>query len=171
MRYPDRLTLIRGNHESRQITQVGPTTHSNAHVASACTQQLARSSLRWLIFLTVPHGLTHGMVQFYTTHLRPFQVYGFYDECLRKYGSANVWRYCCDIFDLLALSALVDNSCFCVHGGLSPSINTLDQVRTARTAPSCTVVHSMGSTLIAVRRLADSNDQQAAGGATRRGHV
>ena len=67
-----------------------------------------------------------------TIHNKKFtlrQVYGFYDECLRKYGNANVWKSFTDLFDYLPLTALVDSQIFALHGGLSPSIDTLDHIR------------------------------------------
>ena len=46
-------------------------------------------------------------------------MYGFYDECLRKYGNANVWKYFTDLFDYLPLTALVDSKCsyriYCIN--------------------------------------------------------
>jgi serine/threonine-protein phosphatase 2A catalytic subunit len=58
-----------------------------------------------------------------------FYRYGFYDECLRKYGNANVWKQFTELFDYLPLTAVVESQIFCLHGGLSPSIDTLDQIR------------------------------------------
>ena len=45
------------------------------------------------------------------------KTYGFYTECVRKYGNPNVWSYFTDMFDFLTLSAVIDDRIFCVHGG------------------------------------------------------
>jgi len=40
-----------------------------------------------------------------------------------------VWNAFVDLFNYLSIAAVIDNAIFCVHGGLSPSIQTLDQIR------------------------------------------
>lgn len=56
-------------------------------------------------------------------------AYGFYEEILKKYGNSNAWTYCVDTFDHLPLGAVVDGKVLCIHGGLSPEIKTIDQIR------------------------------------------
>lgn len=44
-------------------------------------------------------------------------MYGFYEECLRKYGSARIWQVLTDLFDSLPLAAVIENQLFCPHAG------------------------------------------------------
>ena len=50
-------------------------------------------------------------------------VYGFYDETIRKYGNANPWKYCTEVFDYLGIGAVVEGKIFCIHGDEN---NTID---------------------------------------------
>ena len=55
------------------------------------------------------------------------RIYGFYDECKRAYG-LKVWKQFNDVFNCLPVAAIVDDKIFCVHGGLSPSLRSKQQI-------------------------------------------
>lgn len=56
------------------------------------------------------------------------KVYGFYDECKRR-ASTKVWKSFVDVFNTLPIAATIGGKIFCVHGGLSPYLNSLDDIR------------------------------------------
>ncbi|KAK6038787.1 Ser/Thr phosphatase family protein, partial [Cooperia oncophora] len=78
MRYPDRVFLLRGNHEDLNTTS----------------------------------------------------TYGFYDECMQKYGKRGEWVYLALInsFNHLPLCAIIGGKVMCMHGGLSPHIEKLEDI-------------------------------------------
>ena len=55
------------------------------------------------------------------------RIYGFYDECKRRY-SIKLWKTFTDCFNCLPVSAIVDEKILCMHGGLSPDLQRLDQI-------------------------------------------
>ncbi|CAN0914153.1 Serine/threonine-protein phosphatase PP1 isozyme 9 [Linum grandiflorum] len=76
IRYPDKVHLLRGNHEDAKINR----------------------------------------------------IYGFYDECKRRFN-VRLWKIFTDCFNALPVAALIDEKIICMHGGLSPDMDHLDQIR------------------------------------------
>lgn len=75
IRYPNKIFLLRGNHECSSITR----------------------------------------------------MYGFYDECKRRY-TLSMWREFCSLFNHLPVSAVIDERILCMHGGISPDLNHLSNI-------------------------------------------
>ncbi|XP_074567378.1 serine/threonine-protein phosphatase PP1-like [Curcuma longa] len=57
------------------------------------------------------------------------RIYGFYDECKRRF-SVRLWKVFSDCFNCLPVVALIDNKILCMHGGLSPDLSRLEQIKT-----------------------------------------
>ena len=56
------------------------------------------------------------------------RIYGFYDECKRRF-SIKLWKTFTDCFNCLPIAALIDEKIFCCHGGLSPDLQNMEQIR------------------------------------------
>ncbi|KAI9335320.1 A protein phosphatase-1: calcineurin hybrid bound To Okadaic acid [Obelidium mucronatum] len=56
------------------------------------------------------------------------RLYGFYDECKRRYN-VKLWKTFADCFNCFPVAAIVDERIFCMHGGLSPDLQHMEQVR------------------------------------------
>lgn len=76
IRYPDKIFLLRGNHEDAKINR----------------------------------------------------IYGFYDECKRRFN-VRLWKMFTDCFNCLPVAAVIDEKILCMHGGLSPDLQNLKQIR------------------------------------------
>ncbi|KAH0794099.1 Ser/Thr protein phosphatase [Histomonas meleagridis] len=76
VKYPNHVYLLRGNHETREVTE----------------------------------------------------EYGFSIECTTK-ANRGIFNDFCNLFEMIPIAALISNKILCVHGGLTPSLTSLNQIR------------------------------------------
>lgn len=56
------------------------------------------------------------------------RIYGFYNECALKYGVGLWWDFQ-SFFNRMPIAGLISKRVLCMHGGLSPHLTSLEQIR------------------------------------------
>ena len=69
------------------------------------------------------------------------RIYGFYDECKRRYG-VKLWKSFVDLFNCLPIAASIDDKIFIVHGGLSPELKIMRPTDVPEQGLICDIVWS-----------------------------
>lgn len=59
------------------------------------------------------------------------RIYGFYEECKRRYN-VKLWKKFTDCFNCLPIAAIIEDKILCMHGGLSPDLTDINQIREIR---------------------------------------
>lgn len=103
IKYPENFFLLRGNHECASINRIYGKRMRNFTYARA--------------EITFSHSLFNS----------PKKT-GFYDECKRRFN-IKLWKTFTDCFNCLPIAAIIDEKIFCCHGGLSPDLQGMDQIR------------------------------------------
>lgn len=56
------------------------------------------------------------------------ELYGFAAECITKQNKL-VYNEFCQLFERIPIAAIISNRIFCVHGGLSPQLESVSQIK------------------------------------------
>lgn len=100
IKYPENFFILRGNHECASINRIYGF-YDECKFASIS----ALTSARLILIMT------------------------FFIELGKRRYNIKLWKTFTDCFNCLPVSAIVDEKILCMHGGLSPELLNLDQIK------------------------------------------
>ncbi|KPP78102.1 serine/threonine-protein phosphatase PP1-beta catalytic subunit-like, partial [Scleropages formosus] len=111
IKYPENFFLLRGNHECASINRIYGFYDECKRVTPGVGFTGFGSTLRFLFFLAhsvaLPAPLPPGKRRF----------------------NIKLWKTFTDCFNCLPIAAIIDEKIFCCHGGLSPDLQSMEQIR------------------------------------------
>ena len=117
VRYPENFFLLRGNHECSTINRMYGFFDECKEINNT-----PGSSKNW----SIRSQKTGKIFWFF------FGIFDFFAEiCVflgRRRYNQRVWKTFTDCFNCLPVAAVIDDKILCMHGGLSPELNQLDQI-------------------------------------------
>ena len=65
----------------------------------------------------------------YDGRSRPFIAWGVVSRTGKRRYNIKLWKTFTDCFNCLPIAAIIDEKIFCMHGGLSPDLQSMEQIR------------------------------------------
>lgn len=131
MWYPDTLFLLRGNHECRHLTDYFTFKLECEWFwhCMGCVSNYVRPMWYWAFFFFFFVGFSHSLAYIFLllSHYNDGTFHAI-SSGKHKY-SEKVYEACMESFCALPLAAIMNKQFLCIHGGLSPELNTLDDLR------------------------------------------
>ncbi|TYZ67134.1 hypothetical protein PybrP1_009696 [[Pythium] brassicae (nom. inval.)] len=112
IKYPENFFILRGNHECASINRI-------YGFYDECAGGLAA-----LFLVSIPSP-TAWLTERCAVILRR---HGTFQTGKRRYN-IKLWKTFTDCFNCLPVAAIVDERIFCMHGGLSPELSQMEQIK------------------------------------------
>ena len=106
IKYPENFFILRGNHECASINRI-------YGFYDECTL------FSLVLFVLSPYPSLHFH----------FQHHFFFFRLGKRRYNIKLWKTFTDCFNCLPIAAIIDEKIFTMHGGLSPDLQSMEQIR------------------------------------------